>query len=205
MLTRNLHKKIFFSLCFLLLLFIVCCSLTSCTPIDSSEILNALLPNVWVFIAHIIASLVLLTATIWLVWKPTKNALEKRRNYIANEIRQAEEVRKEVFIKLQEIEQEKIEAHNRASSIISDATNQAYHKKETIEAEANLNAKKIRNDAELDIEKLRLQMKNNLQKQVIDIAFSAAETLVKKKYTPKDDYKAIASFVKKLNDKEQHE
>jgi F-type H+-transporting ATPase subunit b len=106
---------------------------------------------------------------------------------------------------LQEIEQEKINTYNRATSIIADATNQAYRKKETIEAEANLNAKKIRNDAELDIEKMRIQMKTNIQKQVVDIAFSAAETLVKKKYTSKEDYKTINEFIKELNKKDPHE
>lgn len=183
----------------------VCPILTSCTPIESDSIMSALLPNVYVFVAHIVASLVLLTLTIWLVWKPTRTSLEKRRNYIANEIREAENARKEVFVKLQEIEKDKIEVHNRANLIIANATNQAYRKKEEIESEANLNAKKIRNDAESDIEKMKIQMKHKMQKQIVDIAFSATETLLKKKYNAKDDYKTIDEFIKEINKKDKHE
>ena len=168
--------------------------------------MEALLPNAYVFISHIVASLVLLTLTIWLIWKPTKNSLEKRRNYITNEIREAEKSRKDALVKLQEIEKEKIEAHNRVNLILSNATNEAYRKKEAIELEANLSAKKIRNDAESDIEKMKIKMKNDMQKQIVDIAFSATETLIKKKYNPKDDYKTIHEFIKELDKKDkQHE
>lgn len=201
----SIKKKFLFYITAPLSLLIVCLSLSSCTPIDSSEVMAALLPNIWVFVAHIFASLVLLTLTIWMIWKPTKNALEKRRNYIANEIRQAEELRKEVLIKLQEADKERIEAHTRANMIISDATTHAYKRKEEIESEANLNAKKIRNDAESDIEKKRIKMESDMQKQVIDIAFSAAETLVKKKYSVKDDSKTIDTFIKELKRKDKHE
>jgi F-type H+-transporting ATPase subunit b len=172
---------------------------------DSTEIMSALLPNLWVFIAHIVASLTLLALTICLVWRPTKNALEKRRNYIANEIREAEEARKEVFIKLQEAEKEKIEAHNRANIIVSDATNQAYKRKEEIEYEANLNARKIRTDAETEAEKLKIKIKNESQKQIVNIAFSAAETLVKKKYNYADDSRTINEFIKQLEKGEKDE
>jgi F-type H+-transporting ATPase subunit b len=135
-----------------------------------------------------------------LVWKPTKDALEKRRNYIANEIKIAEEARRETYLRLKEAENEKVDAHNRANFIISNATNEAYKKKDEIESQANFNAKKIRSDAETDIEKMRIKIRSDAQKQIVDIAFAAAETLVKKNYRSTDDTKIINEFIKKINE-----
>jgi hypothetical protein len=64
MLIFNSSKKTFFFGVVALMFLGVCPILTSCTPIESDSIMSALLPNVYVFVAHIVASLVLLTLTI---------------------------------------------------------------------------------------------------------------------------------------------
>jgi hypothetical protein len=38
--------------------------LTGCKPLDESDVVNSLLPNVWVFLSHLFATVVLLTLTI---------------------------------------------------------------------------------------------------------------------------------------------
>jgi F0F1-type ATP synthase membrane subunit b/b' len=52
---------------------------------------------------------------------------------------------------------------------------------------------------------MKIQMKHKMQKQIVDIAFSATETLLKKKYNAKDDYKTIDEFIKEINKKDKHE
>ena len=94
---------------------------TSCAPIEEDAVIESLIPNVWDFISHLFATLVLLGVAIWLVWKPTKKALEKRHNYIAEEIKTAEDSKKEAVKKLEEANVEKINAHQQASEIIDSA------------------------------------------------------------------------------------
>ncbi len=47
----------------------------------SDEIISQILPNVWVLVAHAIATIILLSLIVWLVWKPTKKYLEKRKKW----------------------------------------------------------------------------------------------------------------------------
>jgi F-type H+-transporting ATPase subunit b len=135
---------------------------------------------------------------MWLAWKPTKNSLAKRSAYIANEIAEAEKSRREAFNKLNEAEQVRIQAHTEARTIIDTATSQAYVKKEAIESEGKINAKKIINDAQQQALRLEQSIKENNEKQILDIAFSATEALLKKNFTKEDNQKLVKEFIDKI-------
>ncbi|MDR0739298.1 MAG: F0F1 ATP synthase subunit B [Mycoplasmataceae bacterium] len=176
--------------------------LTSCQPLDTQGIVDDLLPNLWVFLTHIFACVFLLIIIMWLAWKPTKTYLAKRRAYIANEIAEAEKSRREAFIKLNEAEQTRIQAHAQAKIIVDNATNQAYAQKETIENESKINAKKIIEDAKQQSLKLEKKLREDNEKQVLDIAFSATEALLQKNFDKSDNDKIVQEFIDKLAKKQ---
>ena len=97
---------------------------TSCSPVEKEIVLDDLLPNLWVFLSHVFATVVLLLVSIYLVWKPTKTSLAKRHEYIQNEISQTEEIKKNALKQLAEAEQTKINAFNDAKKIIETANSQ---------------------------------------------------------------------------------
>lgn len=175
--------------------------LTACTPLDSDTVVNELLPNLWVFLTHVFACTFLFIIIMWLAWKPTKNSLAKRRAYIANEIAEAEKSRREAFEKLNEAEQTRIQAHTQARTIIDNATTQAYVKKEAIENEGKMNAKKIIADAQQQILRLEHSIKENNEKQILDIAFNATEALLQKNFNKDDNEKLVKEFIDKLSNK----
>ncbi|MDR2823000.1 MAG: F0F1 ATP synthase subunit B [Mycoplasmataceae bacterium] len=177
--------------------------MTGCAPVDQSDIMNALFPNLWVFLSHVFASVVLITICIWLVWKPTKTSLEKRRNYIAKEIKDAEQAKKEAFDRLAQAEQEKIQAHSQAALIVENASKQAYHQKEQIEGEAQQNVKRMYDDAKNESVKLQENIKANMHKQIVDIAFDATESLLQEKIDETTNRKFIEEFIKNLPKKEK--
>ncbi|GHU33072.1 hypothetical protein FACS1894166_07730 [Bacilli bacterium] len=129
--------------------------------------------------------------------------MAKRQAYIQNEIQQAEKARKEAFEKLAQAEKTILEAHANAKTIMGNATNQAYITKERIEGEGRLNAKKILDDAQLEAAKLETAIKVNNEKEIIDIAFTAAEALIKKNITAKDNKKAVEDLIKKMSSKKK--
>ncbi|MDR1991252.1 MAG: hypothetical protein LBP70_00780 [Mycoplasmataceae bacterium] len=172
--------------------------LTGCKPLDSQDIVNKLLPNLWVFLTHLFACNFLFVIIIWLAWKPTKASLAKRHAYIANEIAEAEKSRREAFIKLNEAEQTRILAHTQAKTIVENATTQAYLQKETIENESKTNARKILEDAQRQAVQLKQSIKLENEKQVLDIAFDAAEALLQRNLDKKDNEKIVKEFLNKL-------
>jgi F-type H+-transporting ATPase subunit b len=134
-----------------------------------------------------------------MVWKPTQNMLEKRRAYIANEISEAEKSRKEAFEKLHEAEVTRIDAHAKARVIVDNATTQAYVQKEAIEGEGKTNAKKIVEDAQQQLLRLEESLKENNEKQILDIAFTATEALLQKNFNKDDNEKLVKDFIDKLS------
>ncbi len=195
---KRKFNKIFLIVCGVFVLSPLCFCLSSCSPISQEDILNSMLPNLWVFLSHLFATIVLLILCVWLVWKPSKEALRKRNEYIQNQIKEAEDARKEALKKLAEAEKEKINAHVQAQDILNVANNQAYQIKDQIVAEAKNNAKKITDDAINEGIKIQNDISSKMNKQILDIAFDATASLLKKKVTRKDSDAFVNDFIKQV-------
>ena len=198
---KNQIKLVAFFTCLLLVVFPLL-TLTSCksSPVEKEGVLESLLPNLWVFLAHVVATITLMSICIWLVWKPTKESLAKRREYIANEIKDAENAKLRTLKQLQEAEQTKIKAFDEAKKIIDNATIQAYQQKEQIQLEAKNIADKTRAAAESEAIKIKENMKNEMRKQIIDIAFDVSSSLLKEKVTQDDTEKFVDDFIQTLSE-----
>lgn len=195
-------KKVLFLLLPLFVIVPLVFSLSSCSPpIDSEEVINSLLPNLWVFLSHIFASVILIVACIWLVWKPTKTTLAKRHDYIANEIRLAEKANSEAIKKLEEANNEKIATQSRIDELIDEAKNQAFEIVENSKIEAETQAKKIRDDAILNAQVQEKKDQKNFEKQVLDVAFEVSEAILQKEIKSKDNSKFIDDILKDLDGK----
>ena len=175
--------------------------LTGCTPVSQQEVLDNLLPNLWVFLTHIVATVVLLILAIWLVWRPTKRALAKRHEYIQNEIKAAEDAHKKALQALDEAEKTKVKAFNTAQEILEGAKKEAYTTKQSIEAEAKHYALEIKENANNEAAKIKTEMKQQMHEQVIDLAFAASSALLKDKITKKDSDQFVDDFINKLEKK----
>jgi F-type H+-transporting ATPase subunit b len=81
---------------------------------------------------------------------------------------------------------------------VENATTQAYLQKETIENESKTNARKILEDAQRQAVQLKQSIKLENEKQVLDIAFDAAEALLQRNLDKKDNEKIVKEFLNKL-------
>lgn len=172
--------------------------LTSCSPIQSEDVINSLLPNVWVFLSHITATVILLVIMTSLVWKPSRAALEKRRDYIANQIKEAETLRKNAAKELEAANNKKLEAFSQANEIMNNATNEGYSLKEKLEAEAKMNAKQIRTDAENEAKKIKREIASEMEASIVDNACLLASNLIKQKITKEDNDALINEFIEQM-------
>lgn len=169
---------------------------TSCTPIEAESVINDLLPNVWVFLSHIFASLILFIIVLWLVWKPTKASLEKRHEHIASEIKKAENDRLEANKLLNEITKEKVDASFIAKDIIEQAKTESFDIKKQSKIEATIAAEKIKADAEKLIENNINNANKKLDDKVYDIAILAAQELIKSNAC--DDKQSAIEIIKQI-------
>ena len=171
---------------------------SGCAPITKDEVINNLLPNLWVFLTHIFAAIVLLIVCIYLVWNPTKTSLAKRQDYIQNEINQAEEIKNKALQQLAIAEQSKIEAFEDAKKIVEDANKQAYQNKAEIEQQAINNSQRVMQQAENDAKKIKTSIEQTMNQQIIDLAFEASNALLKSKVSKKDSKSFVEDFIAEL-------
>ena len=171
---------------------------SGCAPVSKDDVINNLLPNLWVFLAHIFAAIVLLIICIYLVWNPTKTSLAKRQAYIQNEINQAEEIKNKALKQLAIAEQSKINAFEDAKKIIEDANKQAYQNKIEIEQQAINNSQRVMQQAENDAKKIKTSIEQTMNQQIIDLAFQASNALLKSKVSKKDSQSFVEDFIAEL-------
>lgn len=171
--------------------------------VSTEDALGKLLPNVYLFLTHLFAFSALLMCVIWLIWKPTQKSVEARQKYIADLVAEAEEARKEAFEKLNEADQIKFAAHSQAKNIVDKAINQAYIQKEQIEGESKINAKKIIDDAQHQAERMQYKIKLDNEKEIIEIALSATESLLQKKVTKEENEELVKNIINKMNNNDR--
>ena len=135
-----------------------------------------------------LASTIILFIVIrFLLWKPITKILEARRDAIDKELNDAKEAKEQAVKLEEELMLEKKKAQAEIRDLISNAEKEANLRREEIINQAKEEAKKrLANlEDELAIEKANMQQ--DIKKEIIDIAFAAAEKIVSKE-VDKDKY-----------------
>ena len=155
--TSKKINKIILAVTILLVGFLPLLFITSCAPLSPDDIIGSLLPNLWVFIAHILSAGILISIMIWLVWKPAKKSLQKRHDFIADQIAEAEKTKQAATIELTEANQLKVDALTQAMNITTKA-----------KAEAIDIVEKAKTDAKTEAEQLKLKAQDAIKKEKVD-------------------------------------
>jgi len=165
--------------------------LSSCKPLSQEWVVNNLFPNLWVFLSHLIAAAILIVVMTWLLWKPTKNMLQKRHEFIAKQIEDSIKNKEMTAMELQEANQLKVDALSQAMSITTKARAEAFDIVENAKADARKESLMILKNAEKDIEKTKEQVTANAQDNIINIAFDVAKEILDKEVSKQDKDKYI--------------
>lgn len=155
-------------------------NLTSCSPIKSDKILGSLLPNPLVFLTHIIASIVLIVILLWLVYKPASKAIQKRKDYINQQITQASDTKKQADMTLANANSFREQAISEAITITANAKNKASLIIQEARANAKEEAKQIKKQIQAQLAKQERELKRDIHNKIVDTAFVVAEEILKK-------------------------
>ena len=155
-------------------------SLTSCSPVDSKEILNSLMPNAWLFLAHVIASIVLIVVLLWLVYKPASKAIQKRKDYINQQFTQASDTKKQADMALVKANSFREQAISEAATITANAKNKASLIIQEAKASAREESKQIKKQVQIQLSRQEKELKRNIHNKIVDTAFVVAEEILKK-------------------------
>lgn len=179
--------------------------LTSCSPVDSKEILNSLMPNTWLFLAHVIASIVLIVVLLWLVYKPASKAIQKRKDYINQQFTQASDTKKQADMALVKANSFREQAISEAATITANAKNKASLIIQEAKASAREESKQIKKQVQIQLSRQERELKRNIHNKIVDTAFVVAEEILKKNISKDEKQQYVDDILNNIAKDSKHE
>ena len=160
------------------------------------DIYSQLVPNPTTMIVQLCSTLVLFLLVKKYLWKSIKSFLQKRSDKMQEDLTAGEEQRALAASDRESARKELNEAGAKGEQIVSAAVKQAQYEKESILNDANKEADALRKKAHEQIEAERAAMYSAMQKEMVEVALSAAGKLIGDKAGEDMDRKAVDAFVK---------
>lgn len=167
---------------------------------NASSVINLIFPNLWVALAQIIATIILLSTIVALVWTPYQNMMQARKEEYMKDLNEANESKKAALLDEQKAAKAFITAQSQASQIVIDANKNAEEIATDIKNKADLKAQAIINNAKTDMAIEKKEQAKNMHNQIIDVAFATAEELTKKTITKEDHLDFVNDFISKMKE-----
>jgi F-type H+-transporting ATPase subunit b len=145
----------------------------------------------WTVITFIILLLILKK----LAWKPILTALDQRENSIKDALEKAEKARLDSLQALEENKASIAKAEEESRKIIDQSRTYAETLKSQMLDQSKLQAKKIVDDAAVEIQRKQDAAFNELKGQIAEIAITAAEKILNEKLDKEAQQKIIDRYI----------
>jgi F-type H+-transporting ATPase subunit b len=189
---------------FLFLSLLVCTVLlSSCdisnVGIDTETFLEKLVPNIWDFLAQLAAFTVMLLVVIFLAYKPLKRIINKRKDYVKRNVKEAEDGLHIVKDKQIEAEKNVLTSKKTAQEIIESAKKDAINESNTIVAKAHDEANEELKKGRQELEQETLKAQEEIHANIVNVALSASEQILKREVGKADNERLVDDFIDKMN------
>lgn len=162
------------------------------------KVFEALIPNIWVFLAHILASIILLIFIIYFAWKPTKDFMRRKKEAISKDIEEAKQNRMESEKELKETKEFVQKANEEYIAMKKNAEVESEEIKQQIVGSAQSDAQLIIERANEEITKKEKAMRLSIDQEISDAAIIVAEELIKTKIDKNTNSKLIDSLIEDI-------
>lgn len=170
---------------------------------NTPNISQDLFPNLYTFIAHLIATAIILFFLVFFVWKPFKKFLNNRSKYIADNIATAENNRKVSEENRQVAASKLVEAKVSAAEIVERSRGQAKLASEDLVNEAKKTSQAILTEARLEVIKNQIKSEENIKKEILNSAVLITEKVLNQKLDEEENKKLVEQFISELEKEEK--
>ena len=173
--------------------------LTGCNiNISSDDFTSKLIPNWPSFVAQLGALLVLIFVVIFFAYKPVKKILNKRQDYIEQNIKDAEQAKATWQENETKSQATVLASKKEAAGIVADAKLEAEKEKAKILDDAAKEVEKMKQDAENDIARMEEEAQEAIRKEMVDIALDASKELLGREVNSSDNSRLIEEFIEEV-------
>ena len=179
-------------------------ALTSCDTTSLQEDLKTigakLIPNVWAFLVQLLALVCLLVFVILFAYKPIHKFIDKRKEFLQNQVDETDRLNKEAKEFNEESAKGIKEANMKANEIIKKAEMDANLRRDAIIEEAQKESDEIREKSLKEIEAAKEKAFKELSREIVDVAIDASEKVLEREVNSEDNRNVVDNFVKGLKE-----
>ncbi|MEI3607764.1 F0F1 ATP synthase subunit B [Pseudogracilibacillus sp. SE30717A] len=135
-------------------------------------------------------------------WGPVMDMMQKREEYVANEIEAAEKSRAEAEKASKEAVEQLQQTRQEAQQIIEDARNAGVKQEQDIVASAKKEADRIKEAAQEEIQNEKDKAIQALQDQVASLSVLIASKVIEKEISAQDQDKLIEEYIKQVGEEQ---
>jgi len=158
-----------------------------------------LIPSWLSFVVQLSSFIILLLVVFFVAYKPVKRILAKRADYVENQIKEAAENNASA-LKDNEIAKANVaNSKKEASQIIANAEKAGQEKYDEIILEAKAEVSEMKKQAEIDIERAKEDAKQDIRNEMVNVAISASEEILKREVDNADNKRLAEEFIDQLN------
>ena len=142
------------------------------------------------------ATILLFVIVRFFLWKPITNILEQRRAAIDKSLEEAEEAKNNAIEIEANLNKELSDAKSQVKEMLDRAEKEANLKREAIINSAKDDARHRLENLELELEQEKKSMEKQIREEIVNVAFAAAEKIVKKEIN-QDKYLDVVNDILK--------
>lgn len=168
-------------------------------PFTSEDFINKLLPNgIWPFVVQMAVLVVLVFVVYKFLYNPVHNFLQKRAEYVEENIRAAEKAKAEMAIKLREAEEKSVEEQRRSQEFVRQAKADTEIIRAQILTEAQKEAEREKERALEEIEYAKAKAMKEIHEEIVSVALEASKQVIQREINEEDNLRLIDEFVKEV-------
>lgn len=166
--------------------------------LDGDDIGSKLFPNVFDFVAVLLAFIILVIAVFFLAYKPVKKLMKKRADYVRGRIQSAEE--REDAAKKNVVASEALILSSKkdAAGIIAQAKEDALKERAVMKKTTDELIMKQKEEAAREIARELEASRDKIRKDIVDVALSASEKVLGRTVNEADAARLVDDFIEDL-------
>ena len=168
---------------------------TSSAPFTTEDFLRKLFPNFWSFLINFIALFVLIAAVYFLAHKPIKKFVERRREYVASNLRESEEAKEKYEAMVRDSDHLVSDAKKKADEIIKQAQFYATVEAARITDSARDEASRRLLSADEEIKQAKEEARESIRQEIVNVALDASKQVLGREVSQADNARLVAEFV----------
>lgn len=164
---------------------------------DQEDIINKLIPNgIMPLLIQLLCTAVLFVVAALFLFKPVREILRKRADYVENQIKEANDANLEAKKNAEEAKRNLVTSKKEAQGILNAAKEDTLKVKEELMVEVDKEIKQKRENAKKEIEQEKVKTIEEVRKEMINVALEASKHVLNREIDEKDNARLVEDFIK---------